>query len=294
MSEPSHVEEQRIEPQFSELRYSLSRFRQNPLVIFGTAIIICVIIVGVFAPYIAPYGPEQRNWENTLQPPSMQHIFGTDETGGDIFSRVVWASRIDVGLAILVVIADVAIAIVLGSVAGYLGGKTDEGLMRITDVFLAFPYLILPMAVAAAIGRNLNNLALALAITGWPTHTRLLRGVILTERERQYVEAARAVGANKIRIMFRHILPNSFYPLLVSATFGLGDTILGFASLSFLGFGAGSGVAEWGYMISLGRDYIYRFPWLATFPGLAIFFTVIGFNLAGDGFRDILDPRLRR
>ena len=246
MAELSEIEEQRVEPKFRELRYSLSRFKRNPLVILGTAIIIVIIVVGVFAPYIAPYGPEERDWSATLQTPSLQHLFGTDETGGDIFSRVVWATRVDVGLAVLVVAVEVGIAIVLGSVSGYMGGKIDEGLMRITDVFLAFPSLILAMAVAAALGRNLNNLAIALIITGWPAHTRLLRSVTLTERERQYVEAARAVGAKNIRIIFRHILPNSFYPLLVSATFGLGDTILGFASLSFLGFGAGSGIAEWG------------------------------------------------
>jgi peptide/nickel transport system permease protein len=263
-------------------------------VIVGIVIIVALTVAGVFAPWIAPYGPEERNWGRALQPPSLLNLFGTDETGGDVFSRVIWSIRPDLGLALVVVSAQVAIAIVIGSIAGYFGGKTDELLMRITDVFLAFPNLILAMSVAAFLGRNLYNLALSLVITGWPGNTRLIRGVILSERERLYVEAARAVGASNARVIFRHILPNSIQPILVSATFGLGSTILGFASLSFIGFGAGSGVAEWGYMISLGRDYLFRFPWVATFPGLAIFLTVMGFNLVGDGLRDILDPRLRR
>jgi len=166
--------------------------------------------------------------------------------------------------------------------------------MRITDMLLSIPGLILAMAVAAALGRNLTNLAIALTVVGWPGDARLIRGVILGERSKLYVEAARSVGAKRPRIIFLHVLPNAAYPLLVSATLGLGGTILGFAGLSFLGFGAGSGAAEWGYMISLGRNYLYSSPWVATFPGLAIFFTVMGFNLVGDGLRDILDPRLRR
>jgi len=284
----------RREAQIDEVKFSLHLLRQSPLAILGIALIVFTVGAGVLAPFIAPYGPEQRQWDKSLQPPSQEHLFGTDETGGDVFSRVLWAIRIDLGLALLIVVSSLVIEVMVGSVAGYFGGKVDETLMRVTDVFLAFPSLILAMAVAAALGRNLYNLSLSLVVTGWAGGARLVRGVILSEREKLYVEAARAVGATRRRIMFQHVLPNAIYPLLVSATLSLGGTILGFAGLSFIGFGAGSGMAELGYMIALGRDYLYRFPWVATFPGLTIFFIVLGFNLVGDGLRDILDPRLRR
>ncbi len=282
------------EAQIDELKFSLHLLQQSPLMILGIILIFVTVTAGVLAPLIAPYGPEQRQWSQSLQAPSWEHLFGTDETGGDIFSRVLWATRVDLGLAVLIVCGLLTIEILVGSIAGYFGGKIDETLMRVTDVFLAFPGLILAMAVAAALGRNLQNLSLSLVVTGWAGGARLVRGVILSEREKLYVEAARAVGATRRRIMFQHVLPNAIYPLLVSATLDLGGTILGFAGLSFIGFGAGSGMAELGYMIALGRDYLYRFPWVATFPGLAIFFIVLGFNLVGDGLRDILDPRLRR
>ncbi|MGA3296172.1 MAG: ABC transporter permease [Candidatus Bathyarchaeia archaeon] len=283
-----------LQPRIREIRFSLHLLKQNPLVILGFAITALMMFTAVFAPWIAPYGAEERFWQANLQPPSWQHLFGTDEIGGDIFSRVVWATRVDLGLALLVVIGIEVTAVLVGSISGYLGGKVDEVLMRITDMLLAFPGLILAMAVAAALGRNLTNLAIALMIVGWPGDARLIRGVILGERSKLYVEAARSVGAGRPRIIFLHVLPNAIYPLLVSATLDLGGTILAFAGLSFLGFGAGSGAAEWGYMISLGRNYLYASPWVATFPGLAIFFTVMGFNLVGDGLRDVLDPRLRR
>lgn len=283
-----------LQPRIREMKFSLHLLSQSPLVILGFAIIAVMSITAIFAPWIAPYGPEQRFWQANLQPPSWQHPFGTDEIGGDIFSRVVWATRVDLGLALLVVLGFEITAVLVGSISGYFGGKVDEVLMRITDMLLAVPGLILAMAVAAALGRNLTNLAIALMVVGWPGDARLLRGVILAERSKLYVEAARSVGVRRPRIIFFHVLPNAIYPLLVSATLGLGGTILGFAGLSFLGFGAGSGAAEWGYMISLGRNYLYASPWVATFPGLAIFFSVMGFNLVGDGLRDVLDPRLRR
>ncbi len=282
------------QPRIHELKFSAHLLSQSPVVVLGFVLIALMIFTAILAPWVAPYGAEERIWQANLQPPSWQHPFGTDEIGGDVFSRVIWATRIDLGLALLVVFSVVSIGLIVGSISGYLGGKVDEVLMRITDMILAFPSLILAMAVAAALGRNLNNLAIALIVVGWPGDARLVRGVVLSERTKLYVEAARAAGARRARIIFRHVLPNSIYPLIVNATLGLGGTILGFAGLSFLGFGAGSGAAEWGYMISLGRNYLYGSPWVATFPGLAIFITVMGFNLVGDGLRDVLDPRLRR
>jgi peptide/nickel transport system permease protein len=197
-------------------------------------------------------------------------------------------------IALIVVLCAAAIGSGLGAFSGFKGGKIDEVLMRVTDVFLAFPGLILAMAIAAALGRNLANLTIALVLVWWPPYARLIRGQVLSEREKLYVEAARASGATTTRTIFRHVLPNSIYPLLVNATLDLGGVILTAAGLSFIGFGAGAGVAEWGLMIADGRNYLFESPWMATFPGLAILLSSLSLNLVGDGLRDVLDPRLRR
>ncbi len=226
--------------------------------------------------------------------PSWKHLFGTDISGGDVFSRVIWGTRIDLTIAIVVVLSASVVGSAIGAFSGFKGGKIDEVLMRVTDIFLAFPGLILAMAIAAALGRNLGNLTIALTVVWWPPYARLIRGQVLSEREKLYVEAARAAGASPMRIIFRHVLPNSIYPLLVNATLDLGGVILTAAGLSFIGFGAGAGVAEWGLMIADGRNYLFESPWMATFPGLAILFSSLSLNLVGDGLRDVLDPRLRR
>ena len=233
-------------------------------------------------------------WVEKTEPPSMKHLFGTDESGGDIFSRVIWGTRIDLAIAFSVVMMAIALGASVGAVSGFIGGKTDEVLMRVTDVFLAFPGLILAMTIAAALGRNLTNLTIALIIVWWPGYARLVRGQVLSEREKLYVEAAQAAGASRRRVIFKHVLPNSIYPLLVNATLDLGGVILTAAGLSFIGFGAGAGIAEWGRMIADGRNYLFQSPWMATFPGLAILLSSLSLNLVGDGLRDVLDPRLRR
>ena len=252
------------------------------------------VMMAVFAPWIAPYGPEERIWSEPRQPPSLRHFFGTDVSGGDVFSRVIWGARIDLTIALVVVVSAAAVGSAIGAFSGFKGGKADEVIMRVTDVFLAFPGLILAMAIAAALGRNLNNLTIALVAVWWPAYARLTRGQVLSEREKLYVEAAKAAGAGLFRTIFRHILPNSIYPLLVNATLDLGGVILTAAGLSFIGFGAGAGVAEWGLMISDGRNYLFESPWMATFPGFAILLSSLSLNLVGDGLRDVLDPRLRR
>ncbi len=283
-----------LAPQLRELRFTIYLLTQSPLVVAGFMLMFAFILMAIFAPWIAPYGPEERVWEEKLQAPSMSHIFGTDESGGDIFSRIVWASQLDLAIAVTVVVTAMAVGSVIGAVSGFLGGKIDEVMMRITDIFLAFPALILAMTIAAALGRNLTNLTIALIIVWWPAYARLIRGQVLSEREKLYVEAARAVGAPTRRIIFRHVLPNSIYPLLVNATLDLGGVILTAAGLSFIGFGAGAGIAEWGRMIADGRNYLFQSPWMATFPGLAILLSALAMNLVGDGLRDVLDPRLRR
>lgn len=257
---------------------------------------IAFFLTAIFAPYLAPYGAEERIRTEILQQPfkGWNHILGTDEDGGDIFSRIIWGARIDLSIALIVVASACLIGASIGATSGFLGGRIDEVVMRITDIFLAFPGLILAMAVAAALGRSLTNLTIALMIVWWPTYARLIRGQVLAEKERLYVEAAKASGAPRRRIIFNHVLPNSIYPILVQGTLDLGSVILTAAGLSFIGFGAGAGVAEWGLMIATGRNYLFNQPWVPVFPGLAILLSSLAFNLVGDGLRDVLDPRLRR
>jgi peptide/nickel transport system permease protein len=284
----------RLEPNIKELRYSIYLIRQSPLAMVGIAIIVILIGMAIFAPFIAPYGPEEHIWRDNKLPPSIEHLFGTDETGGDIFSKVVWGSRVTIEIGIIVVGGGLLIGIVLGAIAGYFGGYIDEIVMRITDMFLSIPGLILAMAIAAILGKSIENVMIALIVVWWPPYTRLVRGQTLSLRENQYIEAARSVGASNSRIIFRHILPNAMAPIIVQSTMDFGYAILTAAGLSFLGFGAGPGAAEWGRMVSDSRNYFVQYPWMMIFPGLAIFITVLGFNLIGDGLRDILDPRLRR
>lgn len=222
------------------------------------------------------------------------HYFGTDQQGGDIYSRCIWALQTDLILAIWVVAIAVVIGTIIGAIAGYFGGWIDQLIMRITDVFFAFPGLILAMAIAAALGRSMFNLSIALIAVWWAGYARIARGQVISEKSRLYVEAAKAVGLGNSRIIFRHVLPNSIYPLLVAATLDLGGVVLTAAGLSFIGFGANPGDAELGRMIADGRDYFIKTPWLVFFPGFFIFLIVLAFNLIGDGIRDVMDPKLRR
>ncbi|MHA1977798.1 MAG: ABC transporter permease [Candidatus Hodarchaeales archaeon] len=222
------------------------------------------------------------------------HLLGTDEQGGDIWSRIVWALRTDFFLAVWVVSVAAVVGTIIGGLAGYFGGWVDNLMMRITDIFFAFPGLILAMSIAAALGPNLFNLSIAMIIVWWSGYARISRGQVISEKNRLYVEAARSVGMSDMRILFRHILPNSIYPLLVAATLDLGGVVLTAAGLSFIGFGAQPGDAELGIMIASGRQYFLSAPWLVFFPGIFIFLIVLAFNLVGDGVRDVMDPKLRR
>ena len=286
-------------------------FRRSLLSMIGLTLIIILILVALFAPFLASEHPTyvevsteqgttrtEERWEihfdQKLLPPSAQHFFGTDDYGRDIFSMVVYGSQTSLRICLMVIAISTLIGVILGGLAGYFGGVLDEILMRITAVFVSIPYLILALAIAAALGRSIDHIMEAMIITWWPTYARLLRGQVLTIREQQYVEAARSVGASNSRILFRHILPNSFAPLLVEITLDLGAVLLVAAGLSFIGLGASPGTAEWGLMISEGRTVMFHAWWYVTFPGIAILLVVLGFNLLGDGLRDVTDPKLRR
>ena len=250
-------------------------------------------IGAIFAPFIAPYDPLAQELSGRLEPPSAAHWLGTDQLGRDIASRILYGSRISLVIGVVVVGLAGAFGTFVGVIAGYLGGLVDEALMRLTEVFLAFPPLILAMAIAGALGPSLTNAIIAIAAVTWAVYARLARGQILALRQREYVEAARSIGASPLRIMWRHLLPNAIAPLLIQASFDMGSAIISAAGLSFIGFGAQPPTPEWGVMISEGRNFISTQPWLSLFPGLAILLAVGAFNLLGDGLRDILDPRLR-
>jgi len=284
-----------MEPRVKEFRYTLHLLKQSPLALVGIAVVLVLVLVAIFAPLIAPYDPYDLDLPDKLAPPNKYHLFGTDDFGRDIFSRIVYGSRISIKIGILAVGIAFCIGVPLGVVAGYFGGWVDELIMRIMDMMLAFPALVLAMALCAALGYGLTNAMIAIGIVYIPYYARLVRGQALSVRENPYVEAAHSIGASRSRIVFRHVLPNCLSPLVVQATLSLGDAILTAAALSFIGVGAQVPEAEWGAMITLGRGYIVSGEWwLATFPGVAILVTVLGFNLFGDGLRDTLDPRLRR
>jgi peptide/nickel transport system permease protein len=281
-------------PQAKETKYMLYLIRKSPLVVAGVIIIVVYVLLALLAPYITPYGPTERDWYATLQAPSATHLWGTDQNGGDVYSMVIWATQIDLKIALSVVAVALVSGAFIGAAAGYFGGAVDEVVMRITDVFFAFPGLILAMAIVAALGqRNLDNISIALMLVWWPTYARLVRGQVLLEREKLYVEAARSVGASDMRILVFHILPNTIQPVIVQATLDMGGVLLTAAGLSFIGFGAEAGTAEWGLMISQGQNHFVNY-WVTFYPGMAILLCALSFNLVGDGVRDILDPKLRR
>lgn len=268
--------------------------RRNPLSLAGLALILALVATAVLAPHVAPYDPLETRPRDRLKPPSSAHLLGTDQLGRDILSRVLYGAQISLRIAGLVALIAGLSGTVVGLVCGYFGGLLDDVLMRITDVFMAFPQLILAMAISAALGPSLENAIIAISLTEWTVFARLARSRALAIREETYVEAARALGAGRSRILFRHILPLSLSPLVVQVSLEMGGIIRTAASLGFLGLGAQPPTPEWGVMVTAGRNYLPGQWWVSTFPGLAIFLAVLGFNLLGDGIRDILDPRLRR
>ena len=282
-------------PALNELRFAGHLLIQNKVVLGGTVIAVGVMLVAIFGPVVvSPAVATNLELPARLQPPSSVHWLGTDDYGRDLFSMIVLSTRLDVSAMIEIVGAGLAIGVTLGAFSGFIGGKLDEALMRVTDIFFSIPGLVLALAVAAALGRGLNNLIIAIIVVQWPGYTRILRGQVLAEKERLYVDALRALGIGKTRIILRHVIPNTIYPVLVQCTLDLGGVILTFAGLSFLGFGASALTPELGRLITTGQTYIFQAPWLTAFPGLTILIISLAFNLMGDGIRDVLDPRLRR
>ena len=267
---------------------------REPLNIVALALIAVFALCALLAPLLAPYDPLAQTLGSRLEPPSAAHWLGTDQLGRDIASRLLYGARISLVIGVVVVALAGILGTFVGLVAGYASGLADEALMRLTEVFLAFPPLILAMAIAGALGPSLTNAIIAIAAVTWAVYGRLARGQVLSLRRREYVEAARTIGATPARVLVRHLLPNAIAPLLIQASFDMGATIIAAAGLSFIGFGAQPPTPEWGVMISEGRNFISTQPWLSLFPGLAIFFAVGAFNVLGDGLRDVLDPRLRR
>jgi peptide/nickel transport system permease protein len=266
----------------------------RPLAAAGTATLLAILLLALFAPVLPFQDPQSVNMHDKLLPPSAAHPMGTDDLGRDILSRVVNGARTSLLVSVIVVACASVFGMVVGLTAGYFGGMADELMMRTTDIFLAFPGLILAMAVAVVLGPGVVPTIVALSIVWWPWYARLARSEALMHKQADFVEAARAVGVPTWRILRSHILPNSLSPLIVQATLDMGYAILTTAALSFIGLGVQEPIAEWGAMLNIGRKYLLSAWWFITFPGLAIFITVLAINLAGDGLRDYLDPRTRK
>ncbi|MGK9230333.1 ABC transporter permease [Inquilinus limosus] len=279
------------EAMLHELYATAQRFFANPLAAIGLAIIILLCLVAVFAPWLATHDPLAQNLPNALRPPSADHWFGTDEIGRDIFSRIVYGSRVTLYIVALVFITVGPIGLAVGATAGYLGGLADTVLMRLTDLFLSFPGLVLTLAFAAALGPGLDHAVLAITLTAWPPIARLARAEALTVAGSDFIAAAKLQGASALRIITRHVMPLCLPSLIVRVTLNMAGVILTAAGLGFLGLGAQPPTPEWGAMTSTGRRFMLDHWWVITMPGMAILIVSLAFNLFGDGLRDVLDPR---
>ena len=270
------------------------RLRRNKLAMFGMILVLVLIVAAVFAKQISPYDPAQQDLVHKLEMPSTAHLLGTDDYGRDILSRIIYGGRISLLVAILAIAFSLVVGGILGVSAGYFGGTYDGVIMRIMDVMMAIPGFLLAVCVSSALGTGVQNTAIAVGIGCVPGYARLMRALVLSIRDQEYVEAARITGSSDWRIMLKHIVPNILSPIIVESTLRVGACILMISSLSFIGLGVQPPDAEWGSMLSAGRQYIRSFWPIVTFPGLAIMITLFGFNLFGDGLRDALDPRLKR
>ena len=287
-----------LEPEKKYSRTSLykdawKRLKRNKLALVGLSIVILLILIAILAPIISPYDPNIRIKEDSSLGPSRVHLFGTDLLGRDIFSRVIYGSRISIEVGIIAVGISVIIGLILGALSGYFGNIPDTVIMRIADIFFAFPYILGAIAIMTVLGPGIVNIFIAIGILGWASFARIFRGSILSIKNKEYIEAARALGASNYRIITKHIFPNSFAPIIVYATMNVGTAIIVEAALSFLGIGVQPPTPAWGKMLADSLEYIDTAPWMMLFPGLAILITVLGFVMLGDGLRDAFDPRLK-
>jgi len=269
-------------------------FSRNKLALTGSGIVVLLFLVSIFAPWLAPYDPGQIDLKNVLASPSLEHLFGTDQLGRDVLSRMIWGARISLKVGFIATGVAIVIGALLGSIAGYYGGWVDAIIMRFVDIMLCFPAFFLILAVIAFLEPSIWNIMLIIGLTGWMGVTRLVRADFISLRERDFVHAARVIGAGDFRIIFLHILPNAMASILVAATLGIAGAILTESALSFLGIGVQPPTPSWGNILTAGKDNIDIAWWLSLYPGLAILVTVVGYNLLGEGIRDSLDPRLKK
>ncbi len=287
----SDVPDSRFQARMGRFYLGWLTFAKNPLAMLGLLILILLVVMAVFAPWISPHNPLSGELQDRLLPPSANFLLGTDENGRDIFSRIVFGARTTLYIIGLVAVTAAPIGLLIGTTAGYMGGWVETTLMRLTDAFLAYPKLILALAFAAALGAGLENAVLAIALTAWPPYARIARAETLTVRNSDYVAAARMTGAGSLRILFGHIMPMCIPSLIVRVSLDMAGIILIAAGLGFLGLGVAPPQPEWGSMVSEGRSQILEQWWVCTYPGIAICIVSLGFNLIGDGLRDVLDPR---
>lgn len=276
----------------SPAKIFLKRFRKNRLALTGAVLVIVLFLIAILAPFISPYKPDDIDRKHILESPSIKHPFGTDDLGRDVLSRMIWGSRISISVGFVAVGIATIIGVILGAVSGYYGGWTDRTIMRFIDIMLTIPTFFLILAVIAFVGSNIWNIMIIIGLTSWMGVARLVRAEFLSLKERDFVLAARALGASNSRIIFKHILINSLAPVFVSAVLGIAGAILLESALSFLGIGIQPPTPSWGNILTLGKDNIEIAWWLSVFPGLAILVTVLVYNLVGEGLRDALDPRL--
>ena len=286
---PIIQEEKAISPWLDAWR----SFRKNKLAVIGAIIVLFFIFLAIFAPIIAPYGYKEQVLTKRLLAPSSEHWFGTDDFGRDILSRVIFGARISLWVGFLAVVGSIVVGCFLGILAGYYGKWVDAIISRIFDIMLAFPSILLAIAIVAVLGPSLKNALIAIAIINIPNFGRLIRSRVLSVKQEEYIVAAKAVGMSDNRILFRHVLPNSMAPIIVQGTLAIATAIIEAAALGFIGLGATAPEPEWGKMLSDARPFLMQAPWTMVFPGLAIMLTVLGFNLMGDGLRDALDPRMK-
>lgn len=277
----------------SLLKQTWDGLKKNKLAMFGMFLIIILCFTAIFADFIAPYGVDDQDLLRKFSPPSAANLFGTDEFGRDIFSRIVYGSRYSLMIGAVAASLSAVIGMLIGSIAGFYGNKVDNILMRMIDIMMAIPSTLLGISIVAALGNGIRNVIIAVAIGAVPSYARIVRASILSVKEQEYIEAARSIGASDARIILKHIIPNCLAPIIVQITMSVAKAILEASSLSFIGLGVQPPSAEWGAMLSAGRAYIRKAWWIVTFPGLAIAMIIFGLNLFGDGLRDALDPRLK-